>query len=64
MNFLIRFFQNISAATAIEYGLIVAAIALAIVGVIFTMGDEFRLMFDQLSDQVSSDATGVESRAE
>lgn len=64
MNLFLKFLQNITAATAIEYGLIVAAIALAISVVIFATGDEFRLMFDELSDQVSSDTTGVESRAE
>lgn len=43
-----RFIYNDRAATAIEYGLMVAAFALAIVLVVFTMGDELVAMTDDI----------------
>ncbi|HRJ67465.1 MAG TPA: Flp family type IVb pilin, partial [Alphaproteobacteria bacterium] len=42
------FLRGERGATAIEYGLIVAAIALAIVIVVFTMGDELVAMTDDI----------------
>lgn len=43
-----RFISNDHGATAIEYGLMVAAFALAIVLVVFTMGDELVAMTDDI----------------
>lgn len=48
MVFLKAFLRSERGATAIEYGLIVAAIALAIVIVVFTMGDELVALTDDI----------------
>ncbi len=45
---LMRFIRDERGATAIEYGLMVAAFALAIVLVVFTMGDELVAMTDDI----------------
>jgi pilus assembly protein Flp/PilA len=37
-NFAVRFFKDQSGATAIEYGLIVALIAVVIIGAVTTLG--------------------------
>jgi len=41
-------------ATAIEYGLIAAGIAVAISAVVFTMGDSLVAMFTQASEKLNS----------
>lgn len=41
-----------SGATAIEYGLIAAGIAVAIVAVVFTIGDELVIMFTGVADDL------------
>ncbi len=41
-----------SGATAIEYGLIAAGIAVAIVAVVFTVGDELVIMFTGVADDL------------
>lgn len=48
MVFFKAFLRSERGATAIEYGLIVAAIALAIVIVVFTMGDELVALTDDI----------------
>ncbi len=58
-NRLAHFFKNwrgnIDAATAIEYAMIAAAISLAIVVVVFTIGEElFVNMYQNLADMISS----------
>ncbi len=45
-------------ATAIEYGLIAAGIAVAISAIVFTMGDTLVAMFTQASDQIATAAPG------
>lgn len=47
MTFFSRLFTNQSGATAIEYGLIAAFIALAIIGVLTTIGDQVLGYFEQ-----------------
>ncbi|NCT40522.1 MAG: Flp family type IVb pilin [Alphaproteobacteria bacterium] len=42
-------------ATAIEYGLMVAAIALAIVALVFTLGDRIEAGFQGIDDGFSSE---------
>jgi pilus assembly protein Flp/PilA len=42
-----RFAADSSGATAVEYGLLVAAIALAIVALVFEIGDSVKSMFDK-----------------
>ncbi len=40
-------------ATAIEYGLIAAGISLAIVAVVFTFGDQLRLLFENMETSLT-----------
>jgi pilus assembly protein Flp/PilA len=42
-----RFVADSSGATAVEYGLLVAAIALAIVALVFEIGDSVKGMFEK-----------------
>ena len=46
-----------SGATAIEYGLIAAGIAVAIVAVVFTIGDELVIMFTGISTDLQEAGT-------
>ena len=41
-------------ATAIEYGLIAAAIALAIAAVVFALGDKVQASFQGIDDEIGS----------
>ena len=41
-------------ATAVEYGLIVAGIAIAIVVIVFTLGDELFAMFNQVTGAIQA----------
>lgn len=45
-------------ATAIEYGLIAAGIAVAISAIVFTMGDNLVAMFTQASSKIATAAPG------
>ena len=47
------FFRQTQGATAIEYGLIVAAVALAIVLVVFTLGDQIVGLLDDVIGKVA-----------
>lgn len=49
-----RFFKNESGATAIEYGLIAALIAVAIIGGITAVGDNAKVTFDKVSSQIEA----------
>ena len=44
-----KFFKNTSGATAIEYGLIAAGIAIAIVAIVGTLGDQLLATFERVS---------------
>lgn len=48
------YLRNEDGATAIEYGLIAAGVALAISVVVFTLGDEVRDLFGGISDDIST----------
>lgn len=50
------FTRSEEGATAIEYGLIAAGIAVAISAVVFTFGNELRDMFQDTADAISSRA--------
>ena len=50
MEKVIRFFRNEEGVTAIEYGLIAAGIAIAIVIVVFTVGSAISTTFQSVSD--------------
>jgi pilus assembly protein Flp/PilA len=40
-------------ASAVEYGLLVAGIAVAIIVIVFTLGDEIATMFGSISDAIA-----------
>ena len=46
------FLRSEEGATAIEYGLIAAGIAVAISAIVFTFGDQLAAMFSGMSDQL------------
>ena len=48
-NFITRFLSNESGATAIEYGLIAAGIAVVIIVAVQLVGTELDLMFDDVA---------------
>ncbi len=47
------YLKNEDGATAIEYGLIAAGIAIAIVAVVFTLGDEIEATFTEVETAVA-----------
>ena len=49
MNFIKNFIAEEDGVTAIEYGLIAALIAVAIVGVVTTMGSDLGAVFTKIS---------------
>jgi pilus assembly protein Flp/PilA len=51
-EFMKRFAANESGATAIEYGLIAAGIAVAIATVVGTIGEDLDAMFDDVSTEL------------
>lgn len=53
-TFLVRFATDTSAATAIEYGLIAAGIAVAIISVVGLVGTNLKNTFQGVADGVAS----------
>ena len=53
-----RFMADRSGATAIEYGLIAAGIAVAIIVAVGLLGDNLSLMFDKVAKEIATDTTG------
>ena len=55
-----KFLKNEDGATAIEYGLIAALIAVAIVGVLALLGPQLSTTFQKINDNVkaANDAAG------
>ena len=49
-----QFFQDSSGATAIEYGLIAAGIAVAIIAAVFALGDEVKSFFTDIQTQLAA----------
>ena len=47
-----RFLNDESGATAIEYGLIAALVAVAIITAVTTLGDNITATFDSISDEL------------
>ena len=47
-----RFYRNESAATAIEYGLIAAGIAVAIIAVVASLGTQLNTTFSSVSSAI------------
>ena len=50
------YFMDESGATAIEYGLIAAAVSVAIAAVLFTFGDNLVLLFANLGNELATAA--------
>jgi pilus assembly protein Flp/PilA len=50
MQMLRRFLKDEAGATAIEYGLIAALIAVVVIGAVSTLGDNLETTFDTLAD--------------
>lgn len=48
-----KFFKNESGATAIEYGLIAALIAVAIIGAVSALGTNTSSTFQKVADQMA-----------
>ena len=53
-KFISRFAKNESGATAIEYGLIAALIAVAIIGILGTLGTNLNATFKNVADKLGS----------
>jgi pilus assembly protein Flp/PilA len=51
-KFFARFVRDESGATAIEYGLIAALVAVAIIGALTTLGTDLTTMFGKVSTQL------------
>jgi pilus assembly protein Flp/PilA len=49
-KFITKFVQDESGATAIEYGLIAALIAVAIIGIVGTLGGQLKAAFTSVSE--------------
>ena len=50
-----RFLKDESGATAVEYGLIVALIAAAIITLVGTLGDQIQAAFQRVSDGLTGE---------
>jgi len=48
------FYRDKSGATAIEYGLIAAGIAVAIIAAVFALGDDIKGFFEDVSTKLGS----------
>lgn len=55
-NVMKKFFKNESGATAIEYGLIAALIAVAIIGAVSTLGTNLATTFGDVSAELTGAA--------
>lgn len=53
MRFVTRFLKDESGATAIEYGLIAAAIAVVIIGAVTTLGGNISTTFGTVADALN-----------
>ena len=49
-----RFLKSEDGATAIEYGLIAAGIAVAIIGIVFALGSELNNFFAMIQGQIAA----------
>jgi pilus assembly protein Flp/PilA len=59
MNTVARFMNDESGATAIEYGLIAALIAVGIIAAATTLGNGLSNIFSEIGSRLSTEATGV-----
>ncbi|RZJ17672.1 MAG: Flp family type IVb pilin [Brevundimonas sp.] len=56
-NFVSRFIKDESGATAIEYGLIAALIAVVLITALSTLGGNLKDKFDEVATEVAEDRT-------
>ena len=49
-----KFIKDQSGATAIEYGLIAAGIAVAIIGTVFALGEDINTYFQQIQTDLAN----------
>jgi len=56
-NLVMRFVKDEEGATAIEYGLIAALIAVAIIGAATTLGRELANLFERIATKLQNAAT-------
>ena len=54
-----RFFQDESGASAVEYGLLVALIAVVIIGAVTALGQSIRGMFSAVATTISAVPTST-----
>ncbi|MCP2243587.1 Flp family type IVb pilin [Lentzea aerocolonigenes] len=54
-----RFDDRERGATAVEYGLMVGLIAVAVIGVVMTLGGQLEGLFDGVSDQLPAAPAGA-----
>ncbi len=55
---MIAFVRDEDGATAIEYGLIAALVAVAAIGALSALGDSLNVIFDMVSSELTSAAGG------
>lgn len=55
MRIFLSWLKDTQGATAIEYGMIVVAVALAISTVVFTMGDGLESIFEKASTKITDE---------
>ena len=60
MNLLRRFLHDESGATAIEYGLIAALVAVVLIGALGTLGDNLTGVFEAISTELGEAAPAAE----
>ncbi len=60
-NFITRFAKDESGATAIEYGLIAALIAVAIIGAVTLLGDNLATTFNNLAGNLGGEVGNPET---
>ena len=57
MDKLIRFFKEEEGATAVEYGVMVAAIIAAVIVIVFSIGGKISTAFQNVSTQLNAKVT-------
>jgi len=55
MDKLIRFFKEEEGATAVEYGVMVAAIIAAVITIVFIIGDKISTAFQNVSTKLTTE---------
>lgn len=61
MTFIKRYLEDISGATAVEYGLIAAAIGLAIIAAVFAFGADLNSIMELFGDVAAQGTEAVDS---